>query len=132
MKKGKLVDSENLKLPEECCRWYAACTRANHEKRVSKQLSVSGVEHFLPLCATVRRWKDWRKNLEIPLFPGYVFLRMVASRTLAGASNIGCGMLVDFDGRPAALPAHEIETLHSKLLGNVEVRPHPYLAVETE
>src|SRR5438270_7010797 len=56
--------------------WYAAYTCANHEKRVAEQLSVREVEHFLPLYVSVRRWKDRRVTLDLPLFPGYVFVRV--------------------------------------------------------
>src|SRR5437868_1556132 len=72
-----LADSKNRNLPEEYCqsRWYAAYTRANHEKRVSEQLGMSRVEYFSPLYTSVRRWKDRRKRLEMPVFPGYAFVR---------------------------------------------------------
>src|SRR5256885_9453838 len=56
--------------------WYALYTRANHEKRVATELRERAVEHFLPLYRSVRRWKDRRVNLEMPLFPGYVFVRL--------------------------------------------------------
>ena len=52
-------------------RWYAAYTCANHEKRVAEQLGQRTIEHFLPLYETVRRWKDRRARLRLPLFPGY-------------------------------------------------------------
>jgi len=57
-------------------RWYAAYTSANHEKRVAEQLKLRSVEHFLPLYDSVRRWKDRRMKLQLPLFPGYVFVRL--------------------------------------------------------
>ena len=57
-------------------RWYAAYTCARHEKRVAQQLEVRQVENFLPLYRSVRRWKDRRKELQLALFPGYVFVRM--------------------------------------------------------
>ena len=58
-------------------RWYAAYTCANHEKRVREQLEQRSIESYLPLYETVRRWKDRRMRLQLPLFPGYVFVRMV-------------------------------------------------------
>src|SRR5258708_12022258 len=56
--------------------WYAAYTVANHEKRVSEQLGVRSVEHFVPLYESVRRWKDRKVRLQLPLFPGDVFVRL--------------------------------------------------------
>ena len=58
------------------CAWYAAYTRANHEKRVAEQLERRSTECFLPLYESVRRWKDRRVRLHLPLFPGYVFVRL--------------------------------------------------------
>ena len=56
-------------------RWYAVQTCANHEKRVSQQLCQRTVEAYLPLYESMRQWKDRRMRLELPLFPGYVFVR---------------------------------------------------------
>jgi transcription termination/antitermination protein NusG len=126
-----LADSDALKLPESYCesRWYAAYTRANHEKRVSEQLAVSGVEHFLPLYSSMRRWKDRRIRLNMPLFPGYVFVRMALRDRLQVLQVPGVARLVGFDGAPVALPADEIETLRASLAKNVRVQPHPYVVV---
>lgn len=122
-------DAEAVKLPEVYCesRWYAAYTKANHEKRVSAQLAVSEVEHFLPLYTSMRRWKDRKVSLEMPLFPGYVFVRMALRDRFQVLQIPGVSCLVGFDGKPAALPVGEIETLRASLVRGVQ--PHPYLAV---
>ena len=57
-------------------RWYAAYTNARHEKRVGQQMEGNRIDCFVPLYKSVRRWKDRRKQLELPLFPGYVFVRL--------------------------------------------------------
>src|SRR2546421_12913356 len=98
-------------------RWYAAYTSANHEKRVASQLGERAVEHFLPVYASVRRWKDRRVTLELPLFPGYVFVRMELRNRLRVLQIPGVAKLVGFDGAPAALPEGEIETLRMSLDG---------------
>jgi transcription antitermination factor NusG len=125
-----LSDFDALKFPEEYSesRWYAAYTRANYEKRVSDRLGISGVEHFLPLYSSMRRWKDRRIRLAMPLFPGYVFVHMALRDRLQVLQVPGVARLVGFDGAPAALPADEIETLRASLLREVELQPHPYLA----
>src|SRR5437879_13799432 len=56
--------------------WYAAYTCANHEKCVAHQLEERTVEHFLPLYRSVRRWSDRCVQIDLPLFPGYVFVRL--------------------------------------------------------
>ena len=96
-------------------RWYAAYTCANHEKRVSEQLGVREVEHFLPLYSSVRRWKDRRVMLDLPLFPGYVFVRMAMRDRLQVQTVPGVARLVGFDGTPAALPDEEIGALRTSL-----------------
>src|SRR5208282_5693506 len=63
-------------------RWYAAYTRANHERRVADQLSERGVEHFLPQYESVRKWKDRKVRLQMPLFPGYVFVHLALQNRL--------------------------------------------------
>ena len=80
---GLTVESTNLRsdfcalpLPDSFFKphWYAAYTCAQHEKRVAAELDARTVEHFLPLYSSVRRWKDRRLTLELPLFPGYLFV----------------------------------------------------------
>jgi len=110
-------------------RWYAAYTCANHEKRVSEQLGVREVEHFLPLYCSVRRWKDRRVTLELPLFPGYVFVRMALRDRLRVVQIPGVARLVGFDGTPAALPDKDIEALRTSQADGVRAEPHPFLTV---
>src|SRR6266850_8365778 len=65
-------------LPDELTKpcWYAVYTFAQHEKKVAAELGRRSVESFLPLYSSVRRWSDRRVRLELPLFPGYVFVRL--------------------------------------------------------
>lgn len=109
--------------------WYAAYTSANHEKRVAEQLAVRGVEHFLPLYSSPRRWKDRRVTIERPLFPGYVFVHMALRDRLRVVQVPGVAWLVEFNGKPAALPREEMEKLMGGLENGLHAEPHPYLAV---
>ncbi len=110
-------------------RWYAAYTSANHEKRVAEQLVVRDVEHFLPVYDSVRRWKDRRVKLQMPLFPGYVFVCMALRDRLQVQQVPGVAHLVGFDGSPAAIPDQEIDALRASLESGVRAEPHPYLTV---
>ena len=94
--------SELSTLPAAYCepRWYAAYTSANHEKRVAEQLVVRSVEHFLPVYASVRRWKDRRVTLQLPLFPGYVFVRMALQDRLEPHPYLRVGRRVRVKGGP--------------------------------
>jgi transcription antitermination factor NusG len=109
--------------------WYAACTRSNHEKCAATQLEQRSIEHFLPLYESVRKWKDRRKRLEFPLFPGYLFVRIPLAERLRVLLTPGVVRLVGFDNRPAALPDEEIEALRTVLAHGVHSEPHPYLSV---
>ena len=56
--------------------WFAAYTQPNHEKSVARQMNERSIPHYLPLYESVRQWKDRKMRLDLPLFPGYVFVRM--------------------------------------------------------
>ena len=110
-------------------RWYAAYTSANHEKRVVLQLTERSVEHFLPLYESVRRWKDRKMRIQLPLFPGYVFVRLALRDRLRVLQVPGVARLVGFDGMPCALPDAEVEAMQTCLARQVELKPHPYLQI---
>lgn len=110
-------------------RWYAAYTRANHEKRVASEIEARAVEHFLPVYSSVRRWKDRRVMLELPLFPGYVFVRLALRDRLRVLQIPSVVRLVSFNGTPAALPDTEMEAMRSGLGKCLRAEPHPFLTV---
>jgi transcription antitermination factor NusG len=113
---------------ESCERqWYAAYTCANHEKRVAQQLERRSVESFLPLYQSVRRWKDRRVRLQLPLFPGYVFVRLALRDRLRVLEIPGVARLVGFDGHPTPVPAEDIEAVRACLAGHYPMQPHRYL-----
>src|ERR1700690_3869425 len=62
--------------------WYALYTRASHERSVAGQLTGRGVENFLPQYESLRKWKDRRVLLQLPLFPGYVFVYLALQNRL--------------------------------------------------
>lgn len=107
--------------------WYALYTCARHEKRVAQQIERRSFSCFLPLYRSVRRWKDRRKELELALFPGYVFVHMKLENRLQVLQLPGVVRLVSFNGQPAALPADQIEALQLRLSAAVRIEPHPYL-----
>src|SRR6266849_6228219 len=109
--------------------WYAAYTCANHEKCVAHQLEERAVEHFLPLYRSVRRWSDRRIQIDLPLFPGYVFVRLALRNRLRVLQIQSVVRLVGFNGLPTALPDGEMETLRSGLSQRLRAEPHPFLTV---
>lgn len=109
--------------------WYAAYTFAHHEKRVTQQLQERRIQSFLPTYVSVRRWKDRRKRLELPLFPSYVFVQVNEQNRLDLLRLPGVLGLVCFQGRPAPVANAEIENLRRGQLEGIVVHPHPYLKV---
>jgi transcription antitermination factor NusG len=107
--------------------WYAAYTCPRHEKYVAQQLVQRHIGSFLPLYSSVRRWKDRRKRLDLPLFPGYVFVQMTERNRLDILRLPGVVQLVSFQGKPAEIAPVEIEALRRGTTGSVVVHPHPYL-----
>jgi transcription antitermination factor NusG len=107
--------------------WYAAYTYAKHERRVAQQLEEHLIEAFLPTYRSVRRWKDRRKVLELPLFPSYVFVQLGGKDRLDLLRLPGVLGLVCFQGRPAPVESAEIESLRQGLADRTIVHPHPYL-----
>ena len=110
-------------------RWYAVSTCARHEKWVACQMSRLAIEHFLPVYKSQRRWKDRRKELELPLFPGYLFVRIALRNRLQVLRIPGVAHLVGTQGKPSHLPDPEIARLQAGLLPGNGLTPHPFLKV---
>jgi transcription antitermination factor NusG len=109
--------------------WYALYTRPRHEKQVVTQLQRKSIEYFLPLYESQRRWKDRRIQLQMPLFPGYVFVHMALRDRLQVLTIGGAIRFVAFDGRPAPLLERDVEALRQGLRQGLRPEPHPYLKV---
>ena len=117
-------------LPEgrpEDANWYAAYTSARHEKSVARQLEERSINCFLPLYRSWHHWADRRKQVELALFPSYVFVHIDPRERLRVLQLPGVVRLVSFNGRPAPLPETDIEGLRSGLEQGIYAQPHPYL-----
>jgi len=107
--------------------WYAVYTSAHHEKKVAEQFAGREIEHFLPLYEAVHQWKDRRVRLQLPLFPGYVFVRLRSTERPRALQVPGVARLVGFGDRPAPIPDLEIDGLRRGLQSQLKMQPHPYL-----
>lgn len=91
--------------------WYACQTRSRHEKVVEALLSRQRIESYLPLAVRESQWKDRRKHVAFPLFPGYVFARFTLHELLRVVSTHGVGRVVSARGYPTPIPQAEIESV---------------------
>ena len=82
--------------------WYAIWTRSRHEQVVREQLERKGIEAFLPTITRWSRWKDRKKKIDWPLFPGYCFARFDARERLPILKCTGVVNIVSFDGEHRA------------------------------
>ncbi len=112
--------------------WYAVYTCARHEKRVAEQMRLRQLRGFVPLYRAVHRWKDRRKEIELALFPSYVFVRLELRHRIRVLEIPGVVDFVTRAGKPAALPEPEMAPLLRGANGNVRIEPHPYLHVGRE
>ena len=108
-------------------RWYAVYTCARHEKRVAAQMELRQFQSFLPLYRALHRWKDRQKQVEMALFPSYVFVRLDLRSRLRVLEIPGVVSFVSAQGKPAPLPEHEIAPFLRGANGSVRDEPHPYL-----
>ena len=107
--------------------WYAVCTRHQHEKVVARVLEYKGFETFLPLYKARRRWQDRVKEISVPLFSGYLFVREDLQRWLPILTTPGVTSIVSCGGQPAAIPFSEIEGVRQIVESTLRVEPHPFL-----
>ena len=109
-------------------RWYAIRTRSRAEKVVREQVAQRGMESFLPLMGRVSQWKDRRKRIEWPLFPGYCFARFSSDQPLLIRQSPG---VVDIVGsalvRPEPIPDSEIAAIQQLLSSREPYDAHPHL-----
>jgi transcription antitermination factor NusG len=109
--------------------WYAVRTRPRFEKKVVSELKLKGIETFLPLITTRRQWSDRQTLVHLPIFPGYVFVRiaaLLANRVMVLRTN---GVLNFIGPRDMGIPIaeEEIESVRAVVDRDVVFQHYPYL-----
>jgi transcription antitermination factor NusG len=107
--------------------WFALYTRHQHEKVIAQALASKGFEVFLPLYTAARRWKDRTKQLSLPLFPCYLFLRGTMERRLDITTTPGIVTILGGGGESGIVPESEIEAVRQVVERGAKVEPHPFL-----
>ncbi len=90
-------------------------------------LSAKGFEVFLPLYESIRRWKDRKILLSLPLFPGYLFVRGGLDRKLHVVTTPGINMILYRGEEVATIPDQEIAAIQRAVDGRSRIEPHPFL-----
>jgi len=107
--------------------WYAVWTRSRHEQVVREQLEQKGIEAFLPTIPKWSRWKDRKKKIDWPLFPGYCFARFDPKERLPVLKCTGVVNIVSFDGEIAPIPEPEIAAIRQLVQSNLQYDPCPMI-----
>jgi transcriptional antiterminator NusG len=107
--------------------WYAIWTRSRHEQVVREQLERKQVDVFLPTITRWSRGKDRKKKIDWPLFPGYCFARFDPDDPLPILKCTGVVNIVSFEGKPAAIPDVEIESIRVLVGSELQFDPCPLI-----
>ncbi|MDQ3070765.1 MAG: UpxY family transcription antiterminator [Acidobacteriota bacterium] len=107
--------------------WFAVWTRSRHEQVVREQLERKGIDTFLPTIMRWSRWKDRKKQIAWPLFPGYCFARFDAVDRLPILKCTGVVNIVSFDGEPAAIPESELTSIRMLVESELQYDPCPLI-----
>lgn len=112
--------------------WFALRVRTHGEKLVSSCLASKGYETFLPTQERQQRFLDRVKNVERPLFPGYVFCKFpIEDKSVPIVTTPGVLCIVGNGKSPVAIPDYEIDSLKTVTNRNIPVQPYPFPALGT-
>src|SRR4051812_24355529 len=111
----------------ELCPWYALTVKHQHEAAARSALEFKGFEALAPTYRARRRWSDRMKEIELPLFAGYVFCRFAFNKRIEVVDVPGVAKVVEFGGQPAEVSEREISAIQAVMDSKLPVRPWPYL-----
>jgi transcription antitermination factor NusG len=109
--------------------WYAIRVRSRFERTVSAALSGKGYNEYLPLYRARCQWSDRSKDLDLPLFPGYLFCRFDARVRLPILTTPGVISIVGTGKVPVAISDREIESIQTMIRSGLHLQPWPQLVV---
>jgi transcriptional antiterminator NusG len=111
----------------ELCPWYAITVKHQHEQAVRSALVFKGFETLAPTYRGCRHWSDRVKELDLPLFAGYVFSRFPYQERAKVLDTPCVAKVVNFGGHPAEIPNEEIAAIQAVVASRLPMRPWPYL-----
>ena len=107
--------------------WYAVWTRSRHEQVVRQEIEGKRIEAFLPTITRWSRWKDRKKKVDWPLFPGYCFARFDPADRLAILKCSGVVNIVSLDGELSSIPDGEIDAIRRLVETELQYDPCPLI-----
>lgn len=110
--------------------WYAVYVKSNHEHVAFSELQQKQVEAFLPSVRTLRQWKDRKKWIDFPLFPGYIFIhiRPHPQEFISVLRTRGVITILSAEaGNPTPVPCEEIDSLKILLASGQDIDIYPHL-----
>ena len=109
--------------------WFAVQTRPRYERKVSSELQENGVQVFLPFLSSTHQWSDRQRLVEVPLFPSYVFVRIVAAQRarIAVLRTHGVNGFVGARGVGTPIPDSEIGAVQEMLKHRIPFQIYPFL-----
>lgn len=120
-------DQKNETSHRTSLHWYALRTKSRHEKLVRDQLDKQGIQPLLPTVKRLSQWKDRKKEIEVPLFSGYCFVRFSQQEKAPVQKVTGVVGIVGTGSRPEPIPEQEIDALRRLIASVLPYDPHPYL-----
>ncbi len=109
--------------------WYALTVRSNSEQIVATALDRKGIENFLPSFRSLRRWSDRTKEIQRPLFPGYVFARFDCNERLPVLTTPAVVDIVGFGQKYVPVSEAELHAIRRVLESKAKCEPVAYLQV---
>ena len=125
-----IMHDEQENMISEAMHWYAVNVRSRHEFIVTERLMKSGIEDFLPIVERLRHWKDRKKLVAFPLFPGYLFVRIRKnnSEKLTVLKTPGVVRFIGLTpADPEPVPDDQVLALKRLVESKETLDPHPYL-----
>ena len=112
---------------ESQAQWFAIWTRSRHEQVVREQIERKKFDAFLPTITRWSRWKDRKKRVEWPLFPGYCFARFDPEDALSILKCSGVVNIISCEGKPAPIPAYEVDSIRLLVTSELQYDPCPMI-----
>ena len=116
-------------LASEPLPWYALQVRTRYERAVAGYLTGLDYEWFLPVCKDRTRWSDRIKQIEIPLFPGYLFCRFDAQKRLPILKIPGVVQIVGYNRQPISVDESEIAAIQTLVASGVPNQPCSFVEI---